>query len=493
MRCNPHLYEANACLFLRRMSEKYNRPISLANIPEDEWELFSHLGIDLVWLMGVWQRSPGSRQKALLDPALRKEYVQALPDWSAQDISGSPYAVYRYSLDHTLGQPTEIQELKSILNKWDLGLVLDFVPNHLSLDHPWTLTYPELFVQGQDIDVRNHPEWFFATKRGIYLAHGRDPNFPPWTDTVQVNFYSNELRKALIAELLGVAEICDGVRCDMAMLALNDVFGEIWADVISGCPRPETEFWAEAITQVKQQWPHFLFVAEAYWGLEGKLQSLGFDFTYDKLLYEKLRFSTPDKIRSHLISDASLHEHSAHFIENHDELRAITAFGRERSLAAAVIMSTIPGLRFFHDGQLDGRHIHLPIQMVREPYEVLDDEVKLFYDRLLVICSTPAFHEGNWEIRETYPSWEENESHRNLLCWSWHYGEKTKIVIVNYSANEVQARIRVPLRGSVLKQVKFYDELTGTVYVRDPLEVRSQGLYIALGPYRAHIFDMSAD
>ena len=157
MRRNPHLYEANTCLFLKRMSEKYNRPVSLANIPEDEWELFSHLGIDLVWLMGVWQRSPGSRQKALLDPALRQEYTQALPDWSAQDVTGSPYAIYKYSLEPSLGSVEQLTQLKSILNKHGIGLILDFVPNHVALDHPWTISHPEWFVQGQDTHVRNHP------------------------------------------------------------------------------------------------------------------------------------------------------------------------------------------------------------------------------------------------------------------------------------------------------------------------------------------------
>lgn len=491
MRRYPHLYEVNAHIFIRRMSEKYHQNLTLSTVPEKEWQFFAQHGFDLIWLMGVWQRSASSRQRALRDPTLCRQYDQALPGWTDQDIVGSPYAIYAYSLDPTLGQPMELHELKSKLNKQGLGLVLDFVPNHLSLDHPWTFSHPKLFVRGRDTDVRNHPNWFFATKRGIYLAHGRDPNFPPWTDTVQVNFYSNELRQALINELVKVAEICDGVRCDMAMLALNDPFGKVWGEVVSGYPRPETEFWTEAIMQVKQQRPDFLLLAEAYWGLERKLQGLGFDFTYDKILYDRLRFSRSDEIRSHLVSDALCQEHSAHFIENHDELRATTAFGRDRSLAAAVVMSTIPGLRFFHDGQFTGRRIHLPVQMVREPDEVPDGEIRLFYERLLAICTTPAFHEGEWKLMEADQAWCDNESHRNLLLWSWHYGQKTKIVIVNYSANEAQGKLRVPLRVSAMKQVTFIDELTGAAYVKDPHEVSSQGLFIALDPYRAHILDMS--
>ncbi len=443
MRDNPHLYEANAYLFLRRVSEKYHRPMVLADIPEEEWQFFTQLGVDLIWLMGVWQRSPGSRQKALLDPALRQEYERALPGWSAEDVAGSPYAVYAYSLEPSMGRQGELAKLKSKLNRHGLSLVLDFVPNHLAADHPWTASHPECFVQGDKVDVRNHPDWFFSPKKGIYLAHGRDPNFPPWTDTVQLNLYSVELRQAITRELLQIAEVADGVRCDMAMLALNNIFANVWGKVITNYLRPETEFWTEAIRQVKQKRPDFLFIAEVYWGLEKRLQELGFDFTYNKQLYDRLRFSTSGEIRSYLMAESSYLKRSAHFIENHDEPRAVTAFGHRRSQAAAVILSTLPGLRMFHDGQLIGRHIHLPVQMVREPDEIPDSGMRQFYERLLTICTKPAFHDGEWKLMEVNHAWEGNESDQNLLAWSWHYADETKIVIVNYSSDPTQGRLKV--------------------------------------------------
>ncbi len=490
MRHNPHLYEANAHLFLRRMSGKYHRPMMLAAVPDEEWQAFSRLGFDLVWLMGVWQRSPGSRQKALLDPALRREYARALPDWSAEDIIGSPYAVHSYSLEPSLGGRGELCELRSKLNRHGLGLVLDFVPNHLAFDHPWTLSHPEWFVRGKDADVHKHPGWFFSPEKGVYLAHGRDPNFPPWTDTAQLNFYSADLRKSLINELRQIAEVADGVRCDMAMLALNGVFGNVWGEFLAGYPKPETEFWSEAIRQVKRQRPDFLFIAEVYWGLDQKLQELGFDFTYDKQLYEKLRYATPEEIRNYLAADTPYLKHSAHFIENHDELRAVTAFGRERSQAAAAIMSTLPGLHIFHDGQFSGRRVRLPVQLGREPEEIPDAGMVQFYERLLAIGNTPAFHDGEWELLELNRAWEGNESHRNLLAWYWRYAGETRIVVVNYSRNPAQGRLKVPLPEANPGRLLFLDELTGTTYVRDPGEVGSQGLYIALEPYHAHIFNM---
>jgi len=490
---HPHLYEINARIFIKRISEKYRRALTLATVPEEEWQLLKHRGFDLVWLMGVWQRSPGARQQALLHPALRQEYDQALPDWSDLDVAGSPYAVYAYRLDPELGQSGELAQLKSRLNRQGLGLLLDFVPNHLALDHPWTLTHPRRFVYGSKADTRRHPEWFFSADGMIYLAHGRDPNFPPWTDTVQVNFYSRDLRQALINKLLQIAEVADGVRCDMAMLALNDVFGKVWGEVVKDYSPSKTEFWAEAIEQVKRQRPGFLFLAEVYWGLERKLQEMGFDFTYDKSLYDRLRFSSPDEIRSHLMMDDLYQQRSARFIENHDELRAIVAFGRERSLAAAVVLATVPGLRLFHDGQLEGRSIRLPLQLVREPKEADDLEIRRFYRRLLAVCSAPAFHRGEWTLVEPSQAWAGNESHRSLLTWCWRYAEQVKLAVVNYSPNRAQGWLKLPMPLEKVGRRVFQDELTGTTYLRDADELRSQGLYVDLSPWQAHIWDVAPD
>lgn len=490
---HPHLYEINAHTFLRRISQKYRRKLTLATIPEEEWQILARRGFDLVWLMGVWQRSPGARWQALLDPTLRQAYDEALPGWNDKDVAGSPYAVYAYTLDPLLGEGTELTEIKSKLNRQGIGLLLDFVPNHLALDHPWVSAHPDWFVQGSKADALDHPGWFFSPDEKIYFAHGRDPNFPPWTDTVQVNFFSRDLRQALVDELLQITKVANGIRCDMAMLALNDVFEQIWGKFVKDYPKPEHEFWLDAIRLAKRQQPDFLFVAETYWGLEQKLQQMGFDFTYDKTFYDRLRFSTPGDIRSHLMIDDLYQRYSVHFIENHDEPRACAVFGRERSLAAAVVLATVPGLRLFHDGQFEGRRIRLPIQLVREPEEATDSEIMRFYNRLLAVCNTPAFYEGEWRLMEATQAWEGNESHHNLLTWSWRYSKQLKVVVVNYSPSPAQGRLKLPLPLEDIARVVLRDELTDTAYVRNADELRSQGLYIDLGPWRAHILDVTTE
>jgi hypothetical protein len=488
MHSHPHLYEINARLFLRRLGGKYRRTLTLATVPDDEWRLLAQLGFDLVWLMGVWQRSFGSRKKALQHPALRLDYDKALPDWQDEDVAGSPYAVYAYTLDSALGEPEELPQLREKLNRLGLRLIVDFVPNHLAYDHPWVLSHPEWFVRGKEADARANPDWFFSPAQGVYLAHGRDPYFPPWTDTAQMNFHSTDLRHALINEMLRIAEVADGVRCDMAMLVLNDVFGQIWGKVVSDFPRPATEFWSEAIERVKQQKPDFLFLAEAYWGLEWKLQTFGFDFTYDKTLYDRLRHSTPSEIRAHLRAEKLYQQRSIRFIENHDEPRAVTAFGQERSLAAAVVMATVPGLRLFHDGQLEGRRIRVPVQLAREPDEAVDAEIMEFYQRLLTACRAPAFHEGEWSLLEVIPAGTGNESHHNLLAWCWRYAAQFKVVVVNYSPNPAQGRLKLPpleTKGKIILR----GELSDRILTQNAGELMNPGLYLDLSPWQACIFD----
>ncbi len=490
MRSNPHLYEINARVFLRRLCKKYGRKLTLAEVPEEEWQSIADKGFDLVWLMGAWQRSEAAWQQALLNADLRKRYDETLPGWGDDDVAGSPYAVYRYELDASLGDDADLAEVKATLNRHGLGLVLDFVPNHFAKDTPCMASHPNWVVTGSRREVSQHQEWFFSPDGRSYFAHGRDPNFPPWTDTVQVNFFSKELRQSLIAELLKIAEVAAGVRCDMAMLALNDVFERVWGELLPGYLKPDAEFWEVAIRIVKAKHPNFIFLAETYWGLESKLLQLGFDYVYDKALYDKLWSPATIDVRNYLAASTVPLARAVHFIENHDESRAAAAFGRERSMSAAVIMATVPGLRLFQDGQLEGKRVHLPVQLVSEPEEDSDEEVQRFYETLLATSNMAAFHEGDWELLSVDEAWEGNPSHQSLLAWSWRYARELKVVAVNYAPHQSQGRLKLPVWLPRGMRVLYRDELNDVQYEGDSDELSSLGLYIDLGPWRAHIFDM---
>ncbi|MBI3313249.1 MAG: alpha-amylase [Candidatus Omnitrophica bacterium] len=462
MRQNPHLYEVHALRWLNRLRNHYGKRLTLASIPDSEWKRLTDLGFELVWLMGVWKRSP-------------------------KDIAGSPYAIYEYVLDPSLGQKGELKELKKKLNRMGLGLILDFVPNHLAMDHPWTMRYPERFVSGTQEDWKAHPEWFFKTANGRILAHGRDPNFPPWNDTVQVNFFSTEMREALTAELIRVSEVCDGVRCDMAMLALNHVFERVWGDILGKHPRLQEEFWPKVIETVKNKRENFIFIAEAYWGLEWTLQEMGFDYAYDKILYDRMRYETASQIWNHLQAEELYHRRSLRFIENHDEPRAANVFGPERARASAVILSTVPGLRLFYEGQLEGQTTQLPIQLVHEPQKTADGNMVAFYEKLLKATRHDAFHDGEWKLLEFSQAAQHSMSHQHLLAWVWVTAKDFKLVMLNFSRVRSKGRLKIPHSFPAQNGVKFHDEITGKILSFSEEELYNEGMMVELEPWEYRI------
>jgi hypothetical protein len=186
--------------------------------------------------------------------------------------------------------------------------------------------------------------------------------------------------------------------------------------------------------------------------------------------------------------DSLYQQRSVRFIENHDELRAVSAFGRERSLAAAAILATVPGLRFFHDGQFEGRQIRLPIQLVREPEEAPDSELTQFYHRLLEASRAPAFHAGKWNLLEVIEPARDDDTRPELLAWSWQYNEQLKIVIINYSPRPARGWVKLSLLHGAGGSVQLVDELT---VVRDTYQMDERGLYIDFKPWQAQILDIS--
>ncbi|MFW6174245.1 MAG: alpha-amylase family glycosyl hydrolase [Chloroflexota bacterium] len=491
MRRCPVVYEANARLLLRALSAEHGRALTLSSIPDGYWQGLADAGIDAVWLMGVWQRSSSARRVALGVPGLRREFDHALPDWTEADVAGSPYAVYSYSLDAELGGPEDLEALRTRLSPFGLSLILDFVPNHVALDHPWVRTHPQRFVGASTLKlVELHPDWFYSPNGHGYVAHGRDPFFAPWTDTAQVNFFSEDLREALTQELLSIAEVCDGVRCDMAMLALNRVFEGTWGEALGDVPRPRTEFWADAIGRVWKAHPGFVFLAEAYWGTGAELRCLGFDYTYDKGLYDGLRWRDASAVRDRLAEESVDPDGWARFTENHDEERAATAFGKDRSVAAATAVATLPGLRLFHRGQEEGRTTRTPVQLIRERDEPADPDLRDFYNRLWRFVCRDVFHEGEWELLHAGRSGDGNDSHEGILAWGWQLEGERCVVAINYSGSQAQARIKLPDVGPDEGVVEYRDELTGDCYTMDAAEIRDAGLYVDLSPWGCHILSM---
>lgn len=478
MRTNPHILEINTRSWLKRLSEQYGRQITLANIPEENLQKIKEPGFDAVWLMGVWTKSPAAQKIARENTDIQNQIRAVKPDFKTEDIMASPYAVYAYEVDPALGGNDALEALHKRLNEKGIRVLLDFVGNHTAIDSPVVAEHPELFINTGTTVPYAHKDWFFKNTNGVYIAHGRDPYFAPWTDTAQLNYFNPDTRKFMLENLQKVAALCDGVRCDMAMLSLNKVQRDTWWEFIGG-EMPKKEFWKEALETIRIQYPEFIFIAEVYWGLEWDIQELGFDYTYDKTLYDRLRFSSAADIRGHLGAEHLFQMRSIRFIANHDEEDSLKAFGREKSLAAGAIIATLPGARLFHLYQLLGRSGRLPIQYVNDDFQ-LDTGVEQFYDKLLHIASDPAFHGGQWLLCKVDPSGD--DSYKNILTWTWRQMKTGKLVVINYSATPAKGRVSLKGAATDLKE-EFSGEkiaITG--------EMRKSGYEVPLRPYEIKIF-----
>lgn len=436
----PTLYEIHTWVWLSDLAQKRGRTLDLSSVPATEWDALAAYGFDSVWLMGVWERSPAGIAIANQNESLLDDFRRALPDFRSEDNVGSPYCVRNYAVDPRLGGPEGLAMARRELAKRGMKLILDFVPNHVAPDHPWVADHPEYFIQGNAGDAERDPA-SYAEVQGTVCARGRDPYFPPWPDVLQLNAFHPGLRKAVVETIAGIASQCDGLRCDMAMLLLNGIFERTWGDRAG--QRPATEFWVDLIGAIKRSYPGFLFIAEAYWDLEWELQQQGFDFCYDKTLYDRLEHGDVESIRLHLCADPAYQEKLLRFIENHDEPRAAATFSRARQMAAAVTMSTLPGARLFHEGQFEGRKVRPPVFLARRPEEPPDPELPAFYEKLLKAIDSPVFREGLWGLCEC-TGWPDNPSFQSLLAWSWQKDDDRVLIAVNLSDREAQALVRAP-------------------------------------------------
>ena len=482
---NPKIYEINTWPWLQNLSEKFTTQITLLNIPD---EIFTKKMkyFDVIWLMGVWERSPMGRRIALEHPDLLSEYRKALYDFGENDVVGSPYSIYYYHIDNNIGGIDGIKKVRKQLLVRDIRLILDYVPNHVSVDSLWTLEH-NLFIQGSLDDLMFHPDDYFSISEKVY-AHGKDPFFPAWTDTIQINAFSRDARQKTISTLLNIAEICDGVRCDMAMLLVNKIFSKTWGERV-GSP-PEEEFWIEVISAVKEKYPNFLFIAEVYWDMEWELQQQGFDFCYDKSLYERLTYENANSIREHLSAEKDYQNKLVRFIENHDEPRAIEKLSRERSLAAAIIILTLPGARLIYEGQMEVYKFKLPVQLGRRQIEEIDKEILEFYLLLLSIVSEKEFKNGEWTLCKVEPIDSNDSSSDNIISYLWEVEESYKLVVVNFSSLLSRAHIKIDHINYGTFNWVFRDLLTEKQHTYKGEDLDEFGLYVELPAWKGHIFDI---
>lgn len=485
---HPLLYQINTRCWLRELSTLHKRDITLATVPEQEFAFWQKSGFTHVWLMGVWTTGARSREIALNLPDLRREYDAVLPGWEDADVAGSPYSIADYSVPKTLGGDDGLKTFRTKLNALGIKLILDFVPNHMGLDHPWVILQPELFVQSpRKVDGTFEVKTPAGSR---WVANGKDPYFAPWTDVAQLDYRRSETRSAMRTLLLSIASTCDGVRCDMAMLLLNEVFAKTWAHLPTTEPNLAQEFWPDAIKEVKRTQPEFIFIAEVYWGLEGLLQSLGFNFTYDKALYDDLIERHHAEAQWKLLSAPEDYvTRSIHFLENHDELRVATKLSPAENRGAALAILGLPGMRFLHEGQLTGSRIKMPVQLGRRAVEAEQEEVKIAYESLLAVLKKSEVGVGRGQILAPRAAWDGNPTAQNFIVVLWQgKGTGFDLVVVNLAWHPSQCYVSLYFAGLAERDWVMSDLLSKESYERAGNDLAQQGLYLDVVAHGAQVF-----
>jgi hypothetical protein len=484
----PSCYEINTRVWLTEIGRTLGRGKTLDDIPDDRLDHLAEMGFDWVWFLSVWQTGPAGRAISRGNPEWRREFQQELPDLQEQDIVGSGFAITGYTAHVDLGGDAALARLRERLRERGIRLMLDFVPNHTALDHPWVKTHPEYYIPGSPSDLARAPRNYTRAGTGSearILAHGRDPNYPGWPDTLQLNYGNPATQEAMIGELVRAAEKCDGLRCDMAMLLLPDVFERTWGI------RPQP-FWPKAIRRVRERFPDFCFMAEAYWDLEWELQQQGFDYTYDKRLYDRLRGLQARPVREHLAAGLGFQSKLARFLENHDEPRAAAVFPHGVHTAAAVITYLSPGLRFFHHCQLEGRKKRVSVHLGRAPAEPVDEELSRFYARVLAVLRRQVVRDGQWRLLDCEPAWEGNWTNDCFVAYAWQGpGPERLVVTVNFAANRSQCYVRLPFADIGGRRWLLRDLLGDACYDRDGNDLHTRGLYLDVPPWNAAVFSLT--
>jgi hypothetical protein len=483
----PCLYQINTRVWLNRLSRRIGRQATLDDIPDAELDALANLGFDWIYCLSVWQTGAAGRKVSRSNPQWLAEYRKLLPDLHEDDICGSGFAITAYTLNTLLGEPEALARLRGRLHQRGLKLMLDFVPNHTAPDHPWVQAHPEYYVSGTEEQLAGQPQNYLKLdlpQGRTVLAYGRDPYFDGWPDTLQLNYGNPDFQAAQIDELLKIARCCDGLRCDMAMLVLPDIFQRTWG--IAAEP-----FWPVATRRVREKHPDFVFMAEVYWDLEWTLQQQGFDYTYDKRLYDRLREQQARPVREHFWADLDYQKKSARFLENHDEPRAAATFPAHVHEAAAVLTYFSPGLRFFHQGQLQGWLKKISVHLCRGPEQPSDPGLEAFYGHLLDALRLHMFRNGDWQLLECKQAWDGNWTWDCFIAFAWRGQDgQQAIIAVNYAPNQSQCYLSLPLPNADDCLYELKSLMGSESYERSGNSLVSPGLYLDLPEWGYEVFKL---
>ena len=473
------LLEITTRPYLYKLAQKLGKTkMTIRDIPASEFDSWKEKGFNWVWFMGVWQVGKVGVEHDKVDSGCISGYDVNCPGWTTDDVIGSPYAIVKYEVNVEIGTEEDLIWLRNQLKARGMKLMLDFVPNHSAIDSPLVQEKPNFYIR--------RPAGAYNTKRfsDNGFAYGCAQWCDPWTDTYQYNYFDQEFREHQINVLKKIASLADGARCDMSHVVLRDAFYDYWKEELTayGYQKIDKEFWQEATEAVKAVYPDFKFLAESYGDNEAKLVSLGFDYAYDKVPYDKLTYQDPAGFIQQIWNrNDEYKSHMCFFTENHDEKRAISNFfgNYYAANAAAAALLTLPGMRFFNQDQWFGPKYKIDVHLRRAPDEQPNQVCVQFYEKLFNILKMNCMRNGKFT--------QLNCEGAAIPAWKYVLGDERILVTVNFGSGRMCGSIKLD-DAPYGDNIPVQELISGETYYRNGNELRNNGLYVILDQYQVQIF-----
>jgi len=539
------LIAKNVFVWLDQLSRKYQRSISrLDEIPSEELETLARWGINSLWLIGLWERSPASQ---------RIKQLCGNPD-----AIPSAYSLYDYVIADILGGDSAYRQLVERARTYGIRLAADMVPNHVGIVSDWVYEYPDWFLsredspypaysfQGPDLAERHQMGIFledhYYTKtdaavvfkrvdyqRGEtrYIYHGNDGTAMPWNDTAQLNYLRPDVREAVLETIIKVAKKFSIIRFDAAMTLTKKHYQRLWF------PQPGTggaiptrsehsltkkefdqmmpqEFWREVVDRIAEEAPDTLLLAEAFWMMEGFfVRSLGMHRVYNSAFMHMLRDEKNAQYRELILKtlsfDPEILKRYVNFMNNPDEETAVAQFGKGgKYFGICTLMATLPGLPMFGHGQIEGYTEKYGMEYQRAYYKEFPDQQLVARHQREIF---PLLHRRylfadvkNFHFYDFIASGEGNE---DVFAYSNRVGEEFALVVYHNRWGEARGSIHracggnqapaslyslMPVNGEENSYLLFRDHVTGMEYIRSAQEIKESGLYLEMGAYSYHVF-----
>ncbi len=543
---NVVLIAKNIYVWLDQLSRSYSRHIStLDQIPDEELASLSQRGITGLWLIGIWKRSPASKQIKRLcgNP-------EAIP---------SAYSIYDYSISQKLGGVEAYQLLSQKASRFGIRLAADMVPNHVGIYSKWVIDHPDYFLSLQEKPYPNYsytgPDLSEDENIGIFIEdhyydntdaavvfkridyrsqdvrfiyHGNDGTSMPWNDTAQLNYLRKSVRESIIDTILKVADMFPIVRFDAAMTLTKKHFQRLWfPEPGSGGAIPTRsehgltkdefdalfpeEFWRLVVQRIAAEKPDTLLIAEAFWMMEGFfVRNLGMHRVYNSAFMHMLRDEKNAKfkevIKKTLSHDPRILKRYVNFMNNPDEETAIAQFGEGgKYFAVCVMMVTLPGLPMFGHGQIEGFHEKYGMEYDKAYYDerptqslVARHQKEIFpllmkrhlfsgVDHFVLYDLANEFDQINDDVF-VYSNRNDQERALVIVHNKWTECQGAILESADLNGNQQTLGEALGLEDLPKTYVLFKDHITGLEYIHAAQDFFEKGIKVELGAYEYHVF-----